>query len=120
MQLSMRPGRGEIPMQVDPRVVPALRDYQHGLTTAVTSAAVVDELQRLVRALGGRVVPAREVDEAVLPVDLTLGTAEPLLPESEPSSVARLHLEEVLPGAVELAQAALLEIVVRERERRRT
>lgn len=54
-----------------------------------------------VRGLGGEAVSAREVDEDILPVDLTFGLSQPLLAAAPPHSVARLHLERYLPQLIE-------------------
>lgn len=61
-------------------------------------------LVELVTALGGQVVPATEADEDALPVDLSFGYGEPVLPAAAPLSLARMRLEFVLPQLVEGAR----------------
>jgi hypothetical protein len=70
---------------------------------AATPADVVAVLAGFVRQTGASLVDA-QIDEAVLPVDLSFGEGPPLLPRAEPFSVARLTLEEALPALVEDAR----------------
>ena len=49
--------------------------------------------EHLVRELGGRLVPAGTDDPGVLPVDVSFGDGEPLLPAAPPGSAARALLE---------------------------
>ena len=49
--------------------------------------------EHLVRELGGRLVPAETDDPGVLPVDVSFGDGEPLLPAAPPGSPARALLE---------------------------
>ncbi len=49
--------------------------------------------EHLVRDLGGRLVPAETGDPGVLPVDVSFGDGEPLLPAAPPGSAARALLE---------------------------
>lgn len=58
----------------------------------------------LVEDLGGRVVPAAAGDPEALPVDLSFGFGEPVLPAATPMSVARMRLEFLLPELVEAAR----------------
>ncbi|MCU1452321.1 MAG: ycgE 1 [Acidimicrobiales bacterium] len=95
--------RAERPRPVDEdahvdleRVHAATRAMVH----AATPADVVAALAAYVREVGGSLVDA-QIDEAVLPVDLSFGVGEPLLPRAEPLSVARLQLERSLPALVE-------------------
>ncbi|MFN2608564.1 MAG: hypothetical protein ABR511_11850 [Acidimicrobiales bacterium] len=74
------------------------------LVASTSAAQVVDILGALVGDLGGTVVPAAAEDPWALPVDLSFGESPPLLPAAEPRSVARLRLEELLPGVVEDAR----------------
>ena len=68
------------------------------LVAAPTVRAVVEALVRFVRAVGADVVPAREEDGEVLPLDLSFGEVAPILPSAPPTSVARFRLEVVLPA----------------------
>ena len=61
-------------------------------------------LSDLVEDLGGRVVPAAEADDDALPVDLSFGFGEPVLPAATPLSIARMRLEFLLPELVEAAR----------------
>ena len=49
--------------------------------------------EHLVRELGGRLVPAETDDPGVLPVDVSFGDGEPLLPAAPPGSAARALLD---------------------------
>ncbi|HWG95294.1 MAG TPA: B12-binding domain-containing protein [Mycobacteriales bacterium] len=66
-----------------------------------------------VRDLGGAVVPARLEPDALLPLDVSLGCGEPLLPVAERLSVAAMELERLLPRLVDDARAALARLPVR-------
>lgn len=79
-------------------------------TRGMIEAGRVDELigilVRATHALGGTVLPARLEDEETLPLDLTLGAGEPLLPAGETGSTARRLLRTHLPGLVADARRA--------------
>lgn len=80
----------------------------------------VDIVVRLIESLGGSVVPATVAPDGVpdsLPVDISFGACAPLLPVAPAMSVARLYLEEVLPGVLEDARRAVA--IARARRRRR-
>lgn len=55
----------------------------------------------VVTAFGGLVAPAGPASSDALPVDLSFGDGEPVLPHAPPSSVARMLLERHLPSLVE-------------------
>lgn len=65
-------------------------------------------LIRLVEELGGEVVDAAHAPPHALPLDLSFGERAPLLPVAEPFSVARLHLERVLPTVLDDARHMVL------------
>ena len=65
-------------------------------------------LTRLVQDLGGEVVEAEHAPPEALPLDLSFGERAPLLPVAEPYSVARLHLERVLPTVLDDARHVVL------------
>ena len=65
-------------------------------------------LARLVRELGGEVVEAEHAPAEALPLDISFGEGPPLLPVAEPLSVARLHLERVLPTVLDDARHMVL------------
>ena len=79
---------------------------------AEVAAVVVD----LVRQLGAEVVgPDAAGGPCTLPFDLSFGEGDPRYPAADPISIARLHLEEVLPSVlvdavrvVRLVEAPLL------------
>ena len=75
-------------------------DATRRLLRTATPREAVSVLQGLVRKLGGTVIPARPGDPRTLDIDLSLGVGEPIVAAAEPYSVARLCLEEVVPGAV--------------------
>lgn len=84
-------------------VAAALRALVHardadGLRTVL--AAVVGDL-------GGALVPARFEPDHALPIDVSLGIGEPVVPVAPPASVAALRLAEALPGLVHDARALL-------------
>jgi len=70
---------------------------------ASAPADVVAVLAGYVRAVGGSVVDA-QIDEAVLPLDISFGESAPMLPRAEVLSIARLHLERTLPTLMEDAR----------------
>jgi diguanylate cyclase (GGDEF)-like protein len=70
--------------------------------TSPTEAAEV--VATLVHDLGGGLVPARLAESASVPIDVSLGLSEPLLPWAEPVSVAELRLGSVLPEFVDAAR----------------
>jgi DNA-binding transcriptional MerR regulator len=74
----------------------------------ITSAREATEiLIAAVHQLGGSTIPAGQADSWALPIDLSFGDGEPILPVAEPFSVARMQLEQVLPGLVEDARRAV-------------
>jgi len=74
------------------------------IETPADVAAVVLEL---VHALGGEVVAARTAGGGALPVDVSFGEGEPMLPAAPPASVSQLLLERYIPGLVRDAHRAL-------------
>jgi diguanylate cyclase (GGDEF)-like protein len=60
-----------------------------------------------VKQLGGGTVPARIGHPDSLPVDISLGEGEPLLPTAPAGSAARRHLQEFVPHLAEDARVAL-------------
>jgi DNA-binding transcriptional MerR regulator len=74
----------------------------------ITSAREATEiLVAAVQRLGGATIPASQADSWALPIDLSFGDEEPILPVAEPLSLARMQLEQVLPGLVEDARRAV-------------
>jgi DNA-binding transcriptional MerR regulator len=74
----------------------------------ITSAQEATEiLAAAVQRLGGATIPAGQADSWALPIDLSFGDGEPILPVAEPLSLARMQLEQVLPGLIEDARRAV-------------
>jgi len=61
----------------------------------------------LVTDLGGSVVPASSGTDDTLPLDISFGCGEPLLPSAPPVSVSRMLLERHLPSFVESGRRAI-------------
>jgi diguanylate cyclase (GGDEF)-like protein len=78
------------------------------LLRAVDADEVVQVVATLVRDLGGAVVPARIADaDRVMQMDVSFGRSEPMLPWTEPVSLAAMRLAAVLPDVMEDAHLAL-------------
>jgi hypothetical protein len=74
----------------------------------ITSAREATEiLAAAVQRLGGSTTPASQADSSALPIDLSFGEGEPILPTAEPFSLARMQLEQMLPELVEDARRAV-------------
>lgn len=87
--------------------VAALRALLH----ATSAEQVPAVLATFIRDLGGGLVPARLADPAnTLPVDVSLGLSEPLLPYATQVSVAAMRLTRVLPEMVEDARVAVMRL----------
>jgi hypothetical protein len=68
----------------------------------ITSVREVTEiLAAAVHRLGGQTTPASQADSWALPIDLSFGDGEPILPVAEPLTLVRMQPEQVLPGLVE-------------------
>jgi EAL domain-containing protein (putative c-di-GMP-specific phosphodiesterase class I) len=77
-----------------------LRAYE-GLVAAGNAGAVVDALRAYVVAVGGRLGDADDDDVMeVVPIDISLGEGEPLLPLAAVASRARRQLDKTLPRMV--------------------
>ncbi|MDQ6615479.1 MAG: MerR family transcriptional regulator [Actinomycetota bacterium] len=95
-----------------------IHDTTRAIIHAATPADVVAVLAGFVRRSGGSMVDA-QIDDAVLPVDLSFGEGPPTLPRAEPMSVARMALEQALPTLVEDARR-LIDLLRRAEARGRT
>jgi diguanylate cyclase (GGDEF)-like protein len=69
--------------------------------------AVAAIARDLVEMLGGRVIPVADSTEDALPVDVSFGLGEPVLPAASQAGVTRMLLERHLPAFVRDAQRAL-------------
>ena len=98
----LRLGTGWGPRMSQDTETPAERHYQVPGACARGDAVPAPAAHRrdarriaehLVRELGGRLVPAETDDPGVLPVDVSFGDGEPLLPAAPPGSAARALLD---------------------------
>jgi diguanylate cyclase (GGDEF)-like protein len=85
----------------------AVLDATRALLWIESPAAVAVIARNLVGTLGGRVVRAADSTAEALPVDVSFGVGEPVLPAAPPTGVARMLLERHLPPFVRDAQRAL-------------
>ena len=81
----------------------ALRQLLQAQTTDQVRGIILSVIHRL----GGWTVPARLADSTALPVDLSFGIGDPLLPTAEPDGAAQASLERHLPRLIEDARRAL-------------
>lgn len=89
----------------DPEALAARLAATEALLTAETPEGVAQVVRTLISDLGGAVVPARLASERTsLPLDVSLGLGEPLLPFVDDLSMARLRVTEVLPVFLEHAK----------------
>ncbi len=93
---------------VDAGALEAAYSATRALLRIRTPAQAVRIVVRLVHDLGGEVVDAEDAPPEALPLDLSFGERTPLLPVAEPLSVARLHLERVLPTVLDDARHLVL------------
>jgi methanogenic corrinoid protein MtbC1 len=93
----MQYGRAGVAVQVDALAEELLREAVADMQVCATPETAAAVLLATVERAGGRAVPARSMDETILPLDLTFGTAAPLVAEVDPASMARLRLEQILP-----------------------
>jgi hypothetical protein len=95
-----------------------IHDTTRAIIHAASPADIVAVLTAFVRRVGGSMVDA-QIDDAVLPVDLSFGEGPPVLPRAEPMSVARMALEHALPTLVEDGRR-LIDLLRRAEPRDRT
>ena len=93
--------------QPDREVLETVHQATRGLLYITSAREATEILAAAVRRLGGATIPASQADSSALPVDLSFGDGEPILPVAEPLSLARMQLEQVLPGLVEDARRAV-------------
>jgi diguanylate cyclase (GGDEF)-like protein len=95
----------------DPQALEVELAATQALVRAESAAEVGVIVSTLVHDLGGAMVPARYADPAtVIPVDVSLGQSEPLLPFADPVSVAAMRLGAVLPEFLEAARLVLFRL----------
>jgi DNA-binding transcriptional MerR regulator len=91
----------------DGELLETLHQATRGLLYITSAREATEVLTAAVRRLGGSTIPAEGADSRALPIDLSFGDGEPILPVAEPLSLARMHLEQALPGLVEDARRAV-------------
>ncbi|MRK03195.1 diguanylate cyclase [Aeromicrobium sp. S22] len=89
-------------------------------TQALLRAQSADEVgaivSTLVHDLGGALVVARYADPAMtVPVDVSLGLSEPVLPFADPVSVAAMRLGAILPDFLEAARLVISRLQAQQR-----
>ncbi|WP_159085851.1 hypothetical protein [Aeromicrobium chenweiae] len=93
---------------LDPAATSAELAATQALVRAASATEVSAVVSTLVHDLGGALVVARYADPATaVPVDVSLGLSEPVLPCAEPVSVAAMRLAAVLPEFLEAARLVL-------------
>jgi DNA-binding transcriptional MerR regulator len=93
--------------QPDREVLETVHQATRGLLYITSGQEATEILAAAVHRLGGSTIPASQADSWALPIDLSFGDREPILPVAEPLSLARMQLEQVLPGLVEDARRAV-------------
>jgi diguanylate cyclase (GGDEF)-like protein len=83
-----------------------LLDSARTLLRVDSAEQAVGVLIRAVSDLGGSTVPAGKAAAGAIPIDISLGEADPLLPTAASGSQARATLEQLIPGLVEDAKVA--------------
>jgi diguanylate cyclase (GGDEF)-like protein len=97
----------QLPAGVVDAALADVLDATRALLWIGTRVEVGAAARELVTRLGGRCVLAAAADAEALPIDLSFGAGEPVLPAAAPDSVARLLLERHLPIFVRDAHRAL-------------
>src|SRR5450432_1530292 len=87
----------ETPMESPYQVPSAVHEATRSLFRVRAGGDARHVAEQLVRELGGWLVSAGTDDPCVIPVDLSFGDGEPLLPAAPPGSTARELLERHLP-----------------------
>ncbi|MDT7569976.1 MAG: hypothetical protein QOE05_150 [Actinomycetota bacterium] len=88
----------------DAEAAAALVQATRLMLTARTPQQVVAAVAGFAVQLGGRLVPAARDAGSALPLDIALGTGVPVLVDADAPSVARMRLEQYLPGLPEDAR----------------
>jgi diguanylate cyclase (GGDEF)-like protein len=102
------PPPGPSPAELSPdAVLTAVLDATRALLWIESPAAVAVIARSLVSSLGGRIVPADGSTPDALPVDVSFGVGEPVVPAAPRAGVARMLLERHLPPFIRDAQRAL-------------
>jgi DNA-binding transcriptional MerR regulator len=93
--------------QPDWELLQTVHQATRGLLYITSAREATEILVAAVHRLGGSTIPAERADSWALPIDLSFGDGEPILPVAEPLSLARMQLEQALPGLVEDARRAV-------------
>jgi DNA-binding transcriptional MerR regulator len=93
--------------QPDRELLETVHQATRGLLYITSAREATEILIAAVHRLGGSTIPAGQADNWALPIDLSFGDGEPILPVAEPLSLARMQLEQMLPGLVEDARRAV-------------
>jgi len=99
---------GAVVLRGDEAALLAVLVATRRLLWVVDVAESVEVLTALVHELGGTTVPARLAGGEGVPLDLSFGCGEPLLPAAEVGSLARRRIECVLPTVMEDARRAIM------------
>jgi DNA-binding transcriptional MerR regulator len=94
--------------QLDWEALQATHQATRALLYITSAQEATEILVAAVHKLGGSTQPASQTDTRALPIDLSFGEGEPILPAAEPFSLVRMQLEQALPGLVEDARRAVL------------
>jgi len=92
---------------VDPMVPGVLLEATRALLRIRTAIEARKVATDLVTALGGTLTSAGSEDTGAVPVDLSFGAGEPVLPCASPTSVARMLIDRYLPSFVVDVRRAL-------------
>jgi DNA-binding transcriptional MerR regulator len=93
---------------LDWEVLQAVHEATRALLYITSPQQATEILIAAIHKLGGSTQPASQADSWALPIDLSFGEGEPVLPVAEPLSPARMLLEQALPGLVEDARRAVV------------
>lgn len=109
---SMPAGASESPLTAsigthDPKLLEVAHQATRALLVASSPREVVSVIVGVVHGLDGYTAPARLADDSALPIDISLGEGEPVLPLAPAMSVARLRLEQILPMLLEDARRVI-------------
>jgi DNA-binding transcriptional MerR regulator len=94
--------------QLDWEVLQAIHEATRALLYITSAQQATEILIAAVHKLGGSTQPASQAESWALPIDLSFGEDEPILPVAEPFSLARMQLEQALPQLVEDARRAVV------------
>jgi diguanylate cyclase (GGDEF)-like protein/PAS domain S-box-containing protein len=88
-------------------ILKATAEARAAFASARVPGEAVQALVTFVHRLGGTVSPASAHDPRAIPVDLSFGEGEPILPVCDSFSVTRMHLIRLLPVMAEEARSVI-------------